>query len=122
GLSQAWLDAYRVRAGLAYQLQMSEDEGKSKYTKNHPIDYPNIKFQPLKDMVKTDFMYITRSKNIEILDYNTDEKGKFTFAHEKRDTHIFADYRLGIRIIYVGTKLANGDPADFERQAVWSNS
>lgn len=122
GLSQAWLDAYRLRAGTAYQVHMSTDEGRLEYNKNYPIDYPNIKFQPLKDMVKTDFMYITLSKNIQILDYNVNEKGKFTVIHDKRDTHIFADYRLGIRIKQVGVKQAAGEPANYERQMVWSNN
>lgn len=122
GLSQAWLDAYRLRAGQAYQVHMTTDEGRLEYSKNYPIDYPNIKFQPLQDMVKTDFMYITLSKNIQIMDYNVSEKGKFTVQHEKRDTHIFADYRLGIRIKQVGVKQASGEPAAFERQMVWSNS
>jgi hypothetical protein len=122
GLSQAWLDAYRLRAGTAYQVHMSTDEGRLEYNKNYPIDYPNIKFQPLKDMVKTDFMYITLSKNIQILDYNVNEKGKFTVTHDRRDTHIFADYRLGIRIKQVGVKQAAGEPANYERQMVWSNN
>lgn len=122
GLSQAWLDAYRVKAGPIYQLHRNTDQGKQKYDEAYPIDYPNIKFQPLRDMAKTDFMYITLSKNIEILDYNVAEKGKFTITHDRRDTHIFADYRLGIRLVMVGVKLADGDPAEFERQAVWSNS
>ena len=122
GLSQAWLDAYRVRAGLVYQMHKNTDSGSARYDKDYPIDYPNIMFQPLKDMTKTDFMYITQSNNIQILDYNVSEKGKFTVTHDKRDTNIFADYRLGIRLKYVGTKLAANDPAEFERQKVWSNS
>jgi F0F1-type ATP synthase membrane subunit b/b' len=122
GLSQAWLDAYRVRAGLVYQMHKNTDSGSARYDKDYPIDYPNILFQPLKDMTKTDFMYITQSNNIQIMDYNVNEKSKFTITHEKRDTNIFADYRLGIRLKYVGTKLAQGDPAEFERQKVWSNS
>ncbi len=122
GLSQAWLDAYRVKAGLEYQMHKSTDSGSARYDKDYPIDYPNILFQPLRDMVKTDFMYVTQSTNIEVLDYNVSEKGKFTVTHEKRDTHIFADYRLGIRFKFVGTKLASGDPAEFERQKIWSNS
>lgn len=56
------------------------------------------------------------------MDYIANEKGRFTITNEKRDTHIFADYRLGIRLKYVGTKLAAGDPAEFERQMVWSNN
>jgi hypothetical protein len=121
GLSTEMLRWYRETAGIEYQLHKSQDEGMKVYSKAYPIDYPNIKFQPLKDMTKTKFMYITRSKNIQIMDYNVDEKGKFTITHEKRDTHIFADYRLGIRLKFVGTKTLPGDPKEFEKQLVWSN-
>lgn len=121
GLSTEMLRWYRETAGIEYQLHKSSDEGMKVYSKGYPIDYPNIKFQPLKDMTKTKFMYITRSKNIQIMDYNVDEKGKFTMTHEKRDTHIFADYRLGIRLKFVGTKTLPGDPKEFEKQLVWSN-
>ena len=121
GLSTEMLRWYRETAGIEYQLHKSTDEGMKVYSKAYPIDYPNIKFQPLKDMTKTKFMYITRSNNIQILDYNVSEKGKFTMTHEKRDTHIFADYRLGIRLKFVGTKTQPGDPKEFEKQLVWSN-
>lgn len=122
GLSEKWLDAYRLKAGLAYQVHMATDEGRLEYQKNYPLDYTNIKFQPLRDMVNTDFMYITASKNIEILDYNVSEKGKFTVTHDRRDTHIFADYRLGIRLKQVGVERLSGEPADFGRQLVWCNN
>ena len=121
GLSTEVLRWYRETAGIEYQLHKSTDEGMKVYSKAYPIDYPNIKFQPLKDMTKTKFMYITRSNNIQIMDYNASEKGKFTMTHEKRDTHIFADYRLGIRLKFVGTKTQPGDPKEFEKQLVWSN-
>lgn len=121
GLSQANLDRYRVKAGLLYQLHRTPDSGTTLYEKNHPIDFTNIIFQPLRDMTNTDFMYVTGSKNIQIMDYNVNEKGKFTVTHTKRDTDIFADYRLGIRLKFVGTKQASGEPADFERQKVWTN-
>jgi hypothetical protein len=98
------------------------DQGKMKYQLNSPIDYPNFIFQELIDSTKSDFIAITKSSNIQILDYNVTEKGKFTITHEKRDTHIFADYRLGIRIRFIGTKLAEGDPRAFEVQKVWSNN
>ncbi len=121
GMSQANLDRYRTKAGLLYQMHKTTDSGTAIYDKSHPVDFPNIKFQPLRDMTDTDFMYITASKNIQILDYNTNEKGKFTVTHDKRETHIFADYRLGIRLKFVGTKLQAGDPSEFERQKVWTN-
>src|SRR5690606_23347988 len=77
---------------------------------------------PLIDHTKSDFIYITQSNNIQIMDYDVNEKGKFTIEHLKRDTYIFADYRLGIRIKFVGMKLAEGDPREFEVQKVWSNN
>ena len=123
-LSSKWLKAYLKRAGeLRPQLvNNASDQSKSLYQTNSPIDYPNFIFQELVDQTKTDFIGITQSKNIQVLEYNVSEKGKFTISHEKRDTHIFADYRLGIRIKFVGTKLAQGDPRYFEVQKVWSNN
>ena len=121
-LSDRWMKAYRKRAGELYQLNYNTDTGMYEYKENHPVDYPNFKFQVLKDMTKTDFIGITKSKNIQIMDYDVSEKGKFTITHEKRDTHIFADYRLGIRFLYVGNKLAPGEPNEFEVQKVWSNN
>jgi hypothetical protein len=123
-LSSRWLKAYLKRAGeLRPQVvNTSIDQTKVQYQSNSPIDYPNFIFQELIDQTKTDFISITKSSNVEILDYNVNEKGKFTITHNKRDTDIFADYRLGIRLKQVGTKLAEGDPRSFEIQKVWSNN
>ena len=123
-LSSKWLKAYLKRAGeLRPQLvNNAMDQSKSLYQTNSPIDYPNFIFQELVDQTKTDFIGITYSKNVQTLEYNASEKGKFTVTHDKRDTNIFADYRLGIRFIFVGTKLAVGDPRSFEIQKVWSNN
>lgn len=121
-LSSRWLQAYLKKAGELYPKLFSTDQGVMKYQLNSPIDYPNFIFQELKDQTKTDFIGITKSANIQILDYDTSEKGRFTVTNEKRDTHIFADYRLGIRIMFVGTKLEAGDKREFELQKVWSNN
>lgn len=121
-LSSRWLKAYLKRAGDLYPKQFATDQGKMQYQLMSPIDYPNFIFQELKDQTKTDFIGITKSKNVQILDYIVSEKGKFTVTHDKRDTNIFADYRLGIRFILVGTKLEAGDPRAFEIQKVWSNN
>lgn len=121
-LSSRWLKAYLKRAGQLYPKLYSTDQGKMQYQLMSPIDYPNFIFQELKDQTKTDFIGITKSKNVQTLDYIVSEKGKFTVSHEKRDTHVFADYRLGIRLIQVGTKLEAGDPREFEIQKVWSNN
>lgn len=123
-LSSKWLKAYLKRAGeLRPQLvNNAMDQSKSDYQSNSPIDYPNFIFQELEDQTQTDFIGITRSKNVQVLEYNASEKGKFTITHNKRGTDIFADYRLGIRFIMVGTKLEAGDPRAFEIQKVWSNN
>jgi hypothetical protein len=120
-ISTEKLGWYRKKAGILYQMHLSDDEGRTTYNKNHPVNYPNIIFQELTDMTNTSFMVVTPSKNVEIMDYKTSEKTRFTFTHDKRDTNIFADYRLGIRLQFVGTKLLPGEPAGFEKQVVWSN-
>src|SRR5690554_24044 len=121
GLTETVLGWYRDRAGILYQMHKSADEGKAEYTKNYPVDYPNIKFQPLPDMTKTTFMYITQSKNIQEMSYRREERNAFTFTMDKRDINIFADYKEGIRFKQVGVKLAPGETPDFERQMIWSN-
>lgn len=123
-MSTKWHQAYLKRAGqirpeLVNSVQI---QGRTLYQNTSPLDYPNIILQPLEDLTKTDFIGITYSKNVQILEYNASEKGKFTVTHEKRDTHVFADYRLGIRFIMIGTKLEAGDPRSFEVQKVWSNN
>lgn len=121
GITETALGWYRERAGILYQMHKSADEGKAEYTKNYPVDYPNIKFQPLPDMTKTTFIYITHSKNIQEMSYRREEKNAFTFTMDKRDINIFTDYKEGIRLKQVGVKLAPGETPDFERQMIWSN-
>lgn len=121
GITENVLGWYRERAGILYQLQKSTDEGSQVYSKDHPIDYPNIKFQPIPDMTKTTFMYITMSKNIQEMSYRREERNAFTFTMDKRDINIFADYKEGIRLKQVGVKLGAGETQDFERQMIWSN-
>ncbi|MES2487564.1 MAG: hypothetical protein V4581_16660 [Bacteroidota bacterium] len=121
-LSETVLKWYRKKAGALYQLNFNTDSGEYEYKENYPVDHPGFLFQPLKDMTKTLFIGITQSKNVQVMDYDVSEKGKFTVQHDKRDTNIFADYRLGIRFIYVGMKRANGEPEEFEMQKLWSNN
>lgn len=120
-ISTEKLGWYRKKAGILYQMHLSDDEGRTTYNKNHPVNYPNIIFQELTDMTNTSFMAVTQSRNVEIMDYKTSEKTRFTLTHDKRETNIFADYRLGIRLQFVGSKLLPGEPAGFEKQVVWSN-
>lgn len=115
---QGW---YRKRAGEAYQIHMNTEEGRTVYTKDHLLNYPNIKIVSPIDMTNTQFVYITKSKNIQVMEYLPGEKNQFTFTMDKRDINIFTDYRLGIRIKFVGVKLGAGETKNFEKQMVWSN-
>ncbi|EHO13843.1 hypothetical protein [Myroides odoratimimus] len=120
-LSATLLGWYRERAGLLYKHSYNTDTGAYEYKENYVMDYPNIKFQPIPYMTNTEFMAITASANVEIMEYDTTEKSRFTFTFFRRNIDVFADYRLGIRLLFVGTKLAEGDPREFEVQKVWSN-
>lgn len=120
-MSEAVYRMYAEKAGEKYDLKFHSDLGKEYYPLPHPIDYPNFKFQVLKDMTHTNFIGIVKSSNVQILDYNTTEKGKFNITHDKRETNIFADYRLGIRFITVGTKTEPGDPKEFDKQLMFCN-
>ncbi len=121
GMSTQLQEWYRKRAGDAYQLVLSTDEGRTIYGKDHVLNFPNIKLESPIDMNNTQFMYITKSKNIQVMEYLPSEKNQFTITLDKRDINIFADYRLGIRLKFVGVKLAPGEEKNFEKQMVWSN-
>jgi hypothetical protein len=121
-LSHNWLKAYRSRAGELYVMNYNTDSGKYEYKEMFPVDRPNFKFQPLLDQTNTNFIGITKSKNVEVLEYMENEKGEYTMIHEKRDTNIFMDFREGIRFVTVGRKLLPGDPKEFEYQRVYSNA
>ncbi|MGV0995492.1 hypothetical protein [Empedobacter falsenii] len=120
-LSPKVLKWYKDGAGDLYDRKLSQDEGRKAYAKNHPVDYPNIIFQPLIDFTNTTFVAITFSQNVEVLEYDPSEKGKFTLGHEKRNTWFFADYRLGIRLKRIGLGLATTHPDKFIAQRVWTN-
>jgi hypothetical protein len=70
------------------------------------------------DQTKTDFIGITESKNVQVLEYNASEKGSLRLLITER--YYFADYRLGIRFI-MGTNLL---PAikSIRNSKVWSNN
>jgi hypothetical protein len=121
-LSERWKLAYNKKAAERYTLAMNTDEGKTTYSLNYPIDRPNFKFQVLKDQTQTDFIGITYSKNVDVMEYKPEEKNRFTTTFDGRNMKIFADYRLGIRFIFVGTKkVKDTDPQLFEKQMLWSN-
>ncbi|WP_304015822.1 hypothetical protein [Nonlabens dokdonensis] len=83
--------------------------------------HPNIKLCPLVDLEGTNLHFITFSNNIELLENRKNEKTLYRFDKLKRDTFIHADYKTGIRMIHIGNKVADGDPAQFKVQSVWTN-
>lgn len=113
---------YKERAGEFYALHYATDLGKTNYNGASPLNYPNFKFQPLIDQTNTLFIGITKSKNVENLQFRENEKGEFTMTHDKRDTNLFADFKEGIRFIQVGRKLEAGDPQEFQYQKLYSNT
>ncbi len=115
-LSDDWLRAYKRRYELIHGTY-SDYKG---YPKN-PKDYPNIMFEPLVDLAGTDVMFITFDNNIEILENVPEEKSRYRFEMMLRIMYVFSDYKYGVRIIHIGRTIADGDPAAFKVQTVWSN-
>lgn len=121
-LSNYWLKKYRERAGELYHLNYNTDSGKFDYKESYPVDRPNFKFQPLIDKNNTSFIGITKSKNVELLSYLEKENNSFTLTRDKRDTHMFADFKEGIRFIQVGRKRQPSEKKEFEFQMLYSNN
>lgn len=115
-LSPAWLKAYKRRSETLYGLNQDY-----KGYPEHPKDYANIKFVEVVDYEGSNFMSITYSDNIEILENLPKEKSLYKFEMLKRIIYVFADYKLGIRLIHIGNKVKAGDPDEFKVQTVWSN-
>ncbi|WP_341221058.1 hypothetical protein [Polaribacter atrinae] len=117
GLSPTHLTNYKNRIEHIHGTQ-NDYKGKPTY----PRDYPNIKFQELLDLEGSDFMYITQTENLDILENRPKEKSWYRFGFDgKRKIFILNDYKLGIRLKHIGTTVKEGDPAAFKVQSVWSN-
>ncbi|AXP79186.1 hypothetical protein CJ739_86 [Mariniflexile rhizosphaerae] len=116
-LSDEWLRAYKRR----YEQIHGSYTDYTGYPKN-PKDYTNIDFEAMPDFSGLDIMFITFSDNIEILENIPAEKSKYHFEMLKRIIYIFADYKLGVRLIHIGTTVKDGDPDEFKVQSVWSNN
>ncbi|MGJ8760376.1 MAG: hypothetical protein ACSHXA_07500 [Polaribacter sp.] len=116
-LSPAWLKAYKTRTETIYG-------GNNDYSgyPTAPKNFPNIKFVENVDLEGSDFMFVTFSDNIEILENIPKEKSLYHFEYMLRKIYAFADYKLGIRLIHIGNKVKAGDPAEFKIQTIWSNN
>jgi hypothetical protein len=116
-LSTEWLQAYKRRSETLFGSNMD-------YTGylETPKDYPNVKFQRLVDMAGSDFMFLTFDDNIEILENVPAEKSMYKFEYLLRKMYIWADYKMGVRLIHIGNTVEAGDPDEFKVQTVWSNT
>ena len=116
-MSRDWIRAYKRRYEQIHGTYSDYDG----YPEN-PKDFENIDFVPLYDLSGTDIMFITFPDNIEILENIPSEKGKYNFEMIKRIMYVFADYKLGIRLIHIGTTVLDTDPEAFKVQTVWANN
>ena len=116
-LSTEWLQAYKRRSETLYGSNMDY----AGYPTN-PKDYPNIRFERLVDMAGSDFMFITFDDNIEILENVPAEKSMYKFEYLLRKMYIWADYKMGVRLLHIGNTVEAGDPDEFKVQTVWSNT
>lgn len=115
-LSPYWLKSYKRRYEQIHGTQ-SDYTG---YPKN-PKDYNNIEFEAMPDLEGHDIQFITFNDNIEILENVPKEKSLYKFERLLRKIYIMADYKLGVRLIHIGNKIADGDPLEFKVQTIWSN-
>ena len=116
-LSDELLRAYKRK----YEMVHGMNEDYTGYPTN-PKDYPNIAFQRIVDMAGSQFMFMTFNDNIELLENVPAEKSKYTFEYAKRVISIFADYKMGVRLIHIGSPVDANDPLEFSVQTVWSNT
>ncbi|MEI6865801.1 hypothetical protein [Flavicella sp.] len=115
-MSPTWVKAYKRRYEVTHSLN-TDYTGVLPY----PKDFPNIKFVEVVDFEGSDFMVITPSNNVEILEYLPKEKSLYKFEMLKRILYVFADYKMGMRYVHIGNKVKPGDPDQFKVQSVWSN-
>jgi len=122
-ISPSWVKAYKKRIETLYGTNTNYTGYPEKeMAEYYPKNYPNIKFCELVDLEGSDFMFITYSNNIEILENVPKEKAMYTFEYLLRKIYVFADYKLGIRLQHIGNKVKEGDPAEFAVQTIWSNN
>jgi len=116
-LSPSWLRKYKTRKRELFGLDNNFTGEQVMEIEN----YPNIRFYPLRDFEGSDFMLITDDNNIGLMENIPGEKSMLHFEMLKRILYIFGDYKFGVRIKHIGTKVKDGDPAEFKVQTVWCN-
>lgn len=87
----------------------------------HFENYANVRVETFVDQENPSFVSATFTDNVEILENVPAEKSSYKFQTLLRKIYLLADYKLGVRIIHIGRKIKDGDPAEFKVQSVWSN-
>lgn len=116
-MSPHWKRQYatRVRELSGMYMDYKKDETVT-------IDkFPNIKIETLEDIEGTDSMFITTDNNIGTMENVPGESGLYRMEQLKRNIYVFADYKLGIKVIHSGNKIADNDPNAFRVQLIWHN-
>lgn len=116
-LSPTWLRKHKIRKRQLFGLDNNYNGKEVMEIEN----YPNIRFEPLRDLEGSDFMFITSEDNIELMENIPGEKSMYSFDSLKRNLYIFADYKWGVRFKHIGTKIKVTDPVAFKVQTVWAN-
>jgi len=116
-LSPTWLRKYKTRYRQVHGIET--DFGKDDVMTIE--NYPNLRFQTLRDLEGSDFMFITFDDNIELMENIPGEKSMYRFDSLKRNVYIYADYKWGVRFKHIGTEVGENDPASFKVQTVWCN-
>lgn len=116
-ISPTWLRKYKSRYRQVHGIET--DFGKDDVMTIE--NYPNIRFQTLRDLEGSNFMFITFDDNIELMENIPGEKSMYRFDSLKRNVYIYADYKWGVRFKHIGTEVGENDPASFKVQTVWCN-
>lgn len=87
----------------------------------HFEDFSNIRVETLVDHTNKQFIFTTFDDNIEILENIPSEKSAYKLQVLLREVYLMGDYKLGVRIVYVGKKWDPSKPEAFKVQSVWSN-
>lgn len=116
-LSPSWLRAHKERKRIIFGQDSNYNGADLVEIEN----YENFKFQPLRDLEGTDFMFITTEDNIVLMENLPKEKSMYHMDSLKRILYIFADYKWGAGLRHIGNKIKDGDPLSFKVQTLWTN-
>jgi hypothetical protein len=83
--------------------------------------FENVQIVPLHFFQGSNRMFLTTPDNISILENIPNENANFKMQEEKRDIHMFADYKKGIHVHAFGKKWAANDTMTDEAQMFFSN-